>query len=68
MVFGGLGRFRMTSLASCDRLTMASFKRTAVCMRRMLLVDSLILQRKKMAGNLFWREKQWREFDFGGKN
>ena len=46
MVFGGLGRLRMTSLASCDLLTMASFKRTAVCMRRMLFVDSLILQQK----------------------
>ena len=33
MVFGGLGRLRMTSLASCDLLTMASLSLTAVCMR-----------------------------------
>ena len=44
MVFGGLGKLRMTSLASWDLLTMASLRRTAVCMRRMLFVDSLILK------------------------
>ncbi len=36
MVLGGLGRLRMTSLASWDLLTITSFRRTAVCMRRTL--------------------------------
>lgn len=39
IVFGGEGRLRMTSLASCDLLTMTSFSRTAVCIRRTLEVS-----------------------------
>ena len=41
IILGGLGRFKMTNLASCDLLTMASFKRTAVCIRR-TLEDSVL--------------------------
>ena len=41
MCLGGLGRFKMTNLASCDLLTMASFNRTAVCIRR-TLEDSVL--------------------------
>lgn len=41
IVFGGLGKLRMTSLASWDLLTITSFNRTAVCMRR-TLEDSLL--------------------------
>ncbi len=44
MVFGGLGRLSMTSLASCDLLTMTSLSLTAVCIRR-TLEESLRLQR-----------------------
>ena len=40
MVLGGLGRLRMTSLASWDFSTILSFNLTAVCIRR-TLEDSL---------------------------
>ena len=40
MTLGGDGRFRMTSFASCDLLTMASLSLTAVCIRRTLEDDS----------------------------
>jgi len=43
IVLGGLGKLRMTSLASCDLLTMASFSRTAVCIRRTLDESFLLL-------------------------
>lgn len=49
MVFGGLGRLRMTSLASCDLLTMTSFNLTAVCMRR-TLEESFLCVAKKNKG------------------
>ena len=43
MFFGGLGRLRMTSFASCDLFTMTSFSLTAVCMRR-TLEESFLLK------------------------
>merc|ERR1712029_1047169 len=43
MVFGGLGKLRMTSLASWDRATITSFSLTAVCIRR-TFEDSLPLE------------------------
>ena len=48
MVLGGLGRLRMTSLASWDFSTILSFNLTAVCIRR-TLEDSL----KKKSNSFF---------------
>ena len=51
ITLGGLGRLRMTSLASWDFSTMTSFNLTAVCILR-TLEDSL--QKKKLNFNFYF--------------
>jgi hypothetical protein len=69
MVFGGLGRLRMTNFDSCDFATMTSFSLTAVCMRR-TLEDSLKRGQKLVAskklfcivlqcGTIIIKNKNW---------